>query len=74
VFRGCAAPPGRCDAHHLRWWRDGGRTDLANLALLCGFHHRLVHEGGWRLHRDGNGRWQATPPLDRHYPHRRSAA
>jgi hypothetical protein len=37
------------DAHHVVWWSRGGRTDLRNLVLLCGFHHRLVHEGGWRL-------------------------
>lgn len=37
------------DAHHIVWWSRGGRTDLRNLVLLCGFHHRLVHEGGWRL-------------------------
>jgi hypothetical protein len=37
------------DAHHVVWWSRGGGTDLANLVLLCGFHHRLVHEGGWRL-------------------------
>ena len=37
------------DAHHVVWWSRGGRTDLSNLVLLCGFHHRLVHEGGWRL-------------------------
>ena len=46
-------------AHHVRWWSRGGGTDLENLVLLCGFHHRLVHEGGWtlRLDPDGAVRW-----------------
>lgn len=35
--------------HHLVHWADGGGTDLDNLVSLCGHHHRLVHEGGWRL-------------------------
>jgi len=35
--------------HHLVHWADGGPTDLDNLVALCGHHHRLVHEGGWRL-------------------------
>jgi hypothetical protein len=40
------------EAHHLRWWRHGGRTALDNLALICSFHHRLVHEHGWSVKRD----------------------
>ncbi len=43
------------DAHHVRWWSLGGRTDLNNLALLCSFHHRLVHEHGWSLTLEPNG-------------------
>lgn len=42
---GCDRPPRWCDAHHLIAWVDGGRTDLANLILLCRRHHRMVHEG-----------------------------
>jgi hypothetical protein len=38
--------------HHLRHWAHGGETSLENLALLCSFHHRLVHEGGFRVRRD----------------------
>jgi hypothetical protein len=34
-------------AHHLHHWSTGGRTVLANLVLLCRYHHALVHEGGW---------------------------
>jgi hypothetical protein len=36
-------------AHHLQYWRDGGRTDLANLVLLCTRHHRLLHTTGYQL-------------------------
>jgi len=38
--------------HHVRHWANGGETSLQNLALLCSFHHRLVHEGGFRVRRD----------------------
>jgi hypothetical protein len=42
-------------AHHIVWWADGGRTDLDNLLLVCFFHHKLVHEHGWTVHRDAEG-------------------
>jgi hypothetical protein len=35
--------------HHLQHWLHGGSTSLANLVLLCPHHHRLVHEGGFRV-------------------------
>lgn len=37
------------NAHHLVHWADGGATNLDNLVLLCHAHHRLVHDGGWRI-------------------------
>jgi hypothetical protein len=48
--RGCRFPG--CglrftDGHHIVHWADGGETSLGNTMLLCGFHHRLMHEGGW---------------------------
>jgi predicted restriction endonuclease len=32
------------DIHHVIPWEHGGPTDLANLALLCGHHHRWLHD------------------------------
>ena len=43
------------DPHHLRWWIRGGPTDLPNLALLCKYHHALVHSKGWTVSGDANG-------------------
>ena len=42
-------------AHHIVHWSHGGPTDLDNLITLCGFHHRLVHERGWRISGDPQG-------------------
>jgi hypothetical protein len=36
-------------AHHIKPWSQGGRTDMANLILLCGFHHRVLHEHGYQI-------------------------
>lgn len=51
--RGCRFPGcGRVrytDAHHIVHWAAGGKTDFDNLVLLCGSHHRLIHEGGWKI-------------------------
>jgi Domain of unknown function (DUF222)/HNH endonuclease len=48
LFPGCGARR-FLHCHHVWHWTDGGRTDLDNLGLLCGFHHRLVHEYGWSM-------------------------
>ncbi len=46
----------------MRWWRHGGQTDLDNLALLCTFHHTLVHDHGYRLVPDRHGGFMAFRP------------
>jgi hypothetical protein len=58
TFPGCGARR-FTQAHHIIWWDRGGRTVLDNLVLVCGFHHKLVHEHGWSLarERDGSVRW-----------------
>jgi hypothetical protein len=61
VFPGC----GRTrwvHAHHLVHWADGGATDADNLALLCGFHHRVVHQPGWAVSGHPAGRLRFTRP------------
>ena len=62
VFVGCDRAPAHCDGHHITSWLDGGPTDVDNLVLLCRVHHRLVHDGGWRLRRDDDGVVTVTPP------------
>lgn len=75
--RGCCRFPGcdrrhRLHVHHIVWWERGGRTDRANLLLLCPKHHRAVHRGGWSLSgtadhavfaRDGDVVRSAAPQL-----------
>ena len=51
-FPGCANTR-FVDGHHIRHWADGGATRLDNLVLLCRHHHRLLHEGGYYLVKDG---------------------
>jgi hypothetical protein len=53
-FPGCGARR-FTQAHHIRWWEHGGRTDLDNLLLVCTFHHKLVHEYAWTVKRESDG-------------------
>lgn len=47
VFPGCDRPADWTDAHHIKHWRKGGLTDMANLASLCRHHHGVSHRKGW---------------------------
>jgi Domain of unknown function (DUF222)/HNH endonuclease len=60
-FPGCGARR-FTQAHHIVWWRHGGRTDLENLLLICSFHHRLVHERGWSVKRNPTARFDGSFP------------
>ena len=53
-FPGCARTRW-IHIHHIVHWAHGGPTDLDNLISLCLYHHRLVHEDGWRISGDPNG-------------------
>ncbi|WP_256980887.1 DUF222 domain-containing protein [Rhodococcus sp. 14-1411-2a] len=58
----CGRPAQWCQAHHVKFWEHGGRTDLNNLALVCGECHRLVHHGDWQLLMGDDGHPYAIPP------------
>ncbi|WP_157571620.1 HNH endonuclease signature motif containing protein [Nocardioides alkalitolerans] len=45
---GCDVPAAWCERHHRTPWNAGGRTDLAQLVLLCAHHHHRVHDPGYR--------------------------
>ena len=58
----CGRPAQWCHAHHVRFWEHGGRTNLNNLALVCGECHRLVHHGHWQLLMGDDGHPYAIAP------------
>jgi uncharacterized protein DUF222 len=65
--RGCRWPG--CDRqvnwstpHHIiAWSTRRATTNLHNLVLLCFYHHRLVHEGGWQVVKAGR-EFRFIPP------------
>ncbi|MGW1681175.1 DUF222 domain-containing protein [Saccharopolyspora sp. NPDC002376] len=61
AFPACDRPPGTPDAHHIDSWIDGGPTDLNNLVMLCGHHHRAIHSQHWTITID-DGHPIFTPP------------
>ncbi len=46
---GCRIPARACHLDHTTDYAHGGRTTHDDLGLLCGRHHVMKHEGGWRL-------------------------
>jgi hypothetical protein len=62
-FPGCTSVL-HTDAHHIRHWGDGGETSVQNLVLLCRHHHRLVHEGGFKVVRGEAGKLLFFTPND----------
>jgi hypothetical protein len=49
TFPGCRRQAGRCDLDHRIPYSRGGPTCECNLQTLCGNHHRLKHEAGFRV-------------------------
>jgi len=67
AFLGCDAPIDWCETHHIDEWdpdptTDRGGTDMANLVPLCRYHHHKVHEGGFTLTLEPDGRVEVSRP------------
>lgn len=69
VFDGCTRKRW-LNAHHIDPWAKGGVTDLNNLTLLCGHHHRLVHPGGWTMRGRPDGKLEFVSPSGKVLPAR----
>lgn len=52
---GCTIPAAWCEAHHLKPWSQGGRTDLDAGVLLCSHHHHRVHDSRYEHRRLASG-------------------
>jgi hypothetical protein len=61
VFPGCRMPAMNSDIDHTVDHAKGGPTAISNLGPLCRHHHRLKHEGGWKLEQAQPGvyRWNS---------------
>jgi hypothetical protein len=61
---GCPAPISWTEIHHLNeWFKDGGKTDVADGIPFCKHHHLLFHNNGWKVIRDEDGRYWLIPPI-----------
>ncbi len=68
--RGCSAPGCDiagyyCEVHHVQEWATTHRTNINQLTLACGTHHRLLDKG-WTTRKEPNGdtEWIPPPHLD----------
>ena len=46
-FPGCGVAPQWCERHHIIARDDGGPTSIANMALLCTYHHHNFERLRW---------------------------
>jgi HNH endonuclease len=61
-FPGCDRPARWCHGHHVKAWTAGGATALDNGVLLCGHHHRVIHQDEWQVRMAADGRPEFIPP------------
>jgi hypothetical protein len=67
---GCPQPAAACQPHHIIPRSRGGPASLANLALLCTFHHLIaIHRWGWSIVLLPDGSVTVTSPDGRRTYH-----
>lgn len=59
----CGRPADWCLLHHVVFWRNGGPTDINNLALVCSECHRAIHNDGWEIAFGDDGHPVVIPPV-----------
>jgi len=62
TFPGCDRTAAQSEIHHTTDWARGGRTDLKDLAIACGYHNNEAPKQGWRtIMLNGIPHWQPPP-------------
>ncbi|HEY5786480.1 MAG TPA: HNH endonuclease signature motif containing protein, partial [Microlunatus sp.] len=66
-FPGCDVAPQYCERHHVIAWYDGGDTNIANLTLVCSYHHHQFAQRGrhCQINDDGLPVWIPPKWIDR---------
>jgi hypothetical protein len=49
IVPGCKCRAAATHAHHVVFWKNGGRTDIDNGVLLCPAHHHALHQGAFQI-------------------------
>lgn len=49
AFPDCKAHAIMTEAHHIIPWHEGGPTSIENGALLCQYHHSMMHNSDWTM-------------------------
>ena len=61
AFPGCQSPPTHTEAHHIKWWNEGGLTNLDNAITVCSRHHHDIHRDDWGIEVIDNVPWFVPP-------------
>jgi hypothetical protein len=62
TFPNCDRTAAQSEIHHTTDWALGGRTDLKDLAITCGYHNNEAPKQGWKtVMLNGIPHWQPPP-------------